>query len=397
MRIFILTISILCAINTALADSLDIRLKASQIQLGESIDFECAFPSYLNKPKSILTLHLWVEDLNRLKTWKFRYPLAGGKAIGSIKIDSSMKEGAYALHFLVQQSPLSIYGSINNFIKKDSVISMILSSGKDIIMDDIKTDDLGNFRINKYVFEDSVNFIFTPKQKKKGKGDALNISLVTPLDSVFKADASKTMVIKIGQKNIDLPKASDIVFNPFKFVNDNTIPEVVVYGHRKSKEELFNEKYSTDLYKRDDEKIISGFENFAMIGYTTVLNYLNDRIPGLIILESTVKPSKNLFTMSDSRTENTGNEKTYWSFAYRSSNEANLFIDEILVEPEQFISFPMSDIAIIKIIPPPFIGGWGSNPFAILIYSNRQEFKSPSNKHSFTVKGYTPARWIIKN
>lgn len=397
MRIFILTISILCAINTALADSLDIRLKASQIQLGESIDFECAYPSYLNKPKSILTLHLWVEDLNRLKTWKFRYPLAGGKAIGSIKIDSSMKEGAYALHFLVQQSPLSIYGNINNFIKKDSVIRMILSSGKDIIMDDIKTDDLGNFRINKYVFEDSVNFIFTPKQKKKGKGDALNISLVTPLDSAFKADASKTMVVKIGQKNIDLPKASDIVFNPFKFVNDNTIPEVVVYGHRKSKEELFNEKYSTDLYKRDDEKIISGFENFAMIGYTTVLNYLNDRIPGLIILESTVKPSKNLFTMSDSRTENTGNEKSYWSFAYRSSNEANLFIDEILVEPEQFISFPMSDIAIIKIIPPPFIGGWGSNPFAILIYSNRQEFKSPSNKHSFTVKGYTPARWIIKN
>jgi hypothetical protein len=397
MRTLFCIIGIFFAINTALADSLDIRLKASQIQLGESIDFECAYPSYLNKPKSILTLHLWVEDLNRLKTWKFRYPLAGGKAIGSIKIDSSMKEGAYALHFLVQQSPLSIYGTINNFIKKDSVISMILSSGKDIIMDDIKTDDLGNFRINKYVFEDSVNFIFTPKQKKKGKTDALNISLITPVDSVFSAEVSKTLVVQIGKKSIDLPKATDIVFNPFKFTNDNTIPEVVVYGHRKSKEELFNEKYSTDLYKRDDEKIILGFENFAMIGYTTVLNYLNDRIPGLIILESTVRPSKNLFSMGESRTDNTGNEKTYWSFAYRSSNEANLFIDEHLVEAEQFISFPMSDIAIIKIIPPPFIGGWGSNPFAILIYSNRQEFKSPSNKHSFTVKGYTPAHWIIKN
>lgn len=397
MRFFILTISILCLINTALADSLDIQLKASQILHGESISFECTYPPNLNKPKSILTLHLWVEDLNRAKTWKFRYPIAGGKAIGSIKIDSSMKEGAYALHFLVQQSPLSIYGSINNFIKKDSVISMILSSGKDIIMDDIKTDNLGNFRINNYVFEDTVNFKFTPKQKKKGKNDALNISLMTPVDSVFKAEATKTMVVQIGQKNMDLPKVSDIVFNPLKFGNDNTIPDLVVYGNRKTKEELFNEKYASDLYKRDDEKIISGFDNFTMIGYPTVLNYLNDRIPGLIILESTVKPSKNLFSMSDTRTENTGNEKTYWSFAYRSSNEVNLYIDEILVDAEQFISFQISDIAIIKIIPPPFIGGWGSNPFAILIYSNRKEFKKPSNNTGFTVKGYTPARWIIKN
>ncbi|MDP3394433.1 hypothetical protein [Sediminibacterium sp.] len=397
MRTLFCIIGIFFAINTASADSLDIQLKASQIQHGESIDFECKYPPNLNKPKSILTLHLWVEDLNRLKTWKFRYPLAGGKAIGSIKIDSSMKEGAYALHFLVQQSPLSIYGTINNFIKKDSVISMILSSGKEIIMDDIKTDEHGNFRINKYIFEDSVNFIFTPKQKKKGKTDALNISLITPVDSVFKAEVSKTLVVQIGKKSIEIPKATNIVFDPFKFKNDNTIPEVVVYGHRKSKEEMFNEKYSTDLYKRDDEKIISGFENFTMIGYTTVLEYLNDRIPGLRILQTTVKPSPYLFTMNEVKTDIENNLKPYWTFAYRSSNEANLFIDEILVEPEQLISFPMSDIAIIKIIPPPFIGGWGSNPFAILIYSNRQEFKNPTNKHSFTINGYTPARWIIKN
>lgn len=396
MRFFILTISILCLINTAIADSLDIQLKASQILHGESISFECTYLPNLNKPKSILTLHLWVEDLNRAKTWKFRYPIAGGKAIGSMKIDSSMKEGAYALHFLVQQSPLSIYGSINNFIKKDSVISMILSSGKDIIMDDIKTDEYGNFRINKYIFEDSVNFKFTPKQKKKGKNDALNISLMTPVDSMFKAEVTKTMVVQIGQNNMDLPKFSDIVFNPLKFENDNTIPDLVVYGNRKTREALFNEKYVSDLYKRDDEKIISGFENFTMTGYTTVLHYLNDRIPGLMILESTVRPSKNLFSMGESRTDNTGNEKTYWSFAYRSSNEVNLYIDEILVDNDQFISFPMSDIAIIKIIPPPFIGGWGSNPFAILIYSNRKEFKNPITKDSFTVNGYTPARWIIK-
>lgn len=393
----LILLSILCCIRlNAFADSIDIKINSSQLLRGESLQFECTYPTYLNRPKSILTLHLWIEDLNRLKTWKFRYPMAGGKAIGSIKIDSSMKEGAYAMHFLVQQSPLSIYGTINNFIKKDSVIRMILSSGKEIIMDDIKTDDLGNFRINKYIFEDSVNFIFTPKQKKKGKGDALNISLITPVDSAFKAEAAKTVIVKIGEKNIDLPKVDAIVFNPFKFTNDNTIPEVVVYGHRKSKEEIFNEKYSSDLYKREDEKIISGFENFTMMGYSTVLDYLNDRIPGLRVLQSTVKPSKYLFTMSDSKTNNEENEKTYWSFAYRSSNEANLFIDEHLVEAEQFINFPMSDIAIIKIIPPPFIGGWGSNPFAILIYSNRQEFKSPSNKHSFTVNGYTPAQWIIK-
>lgn len=115
----LILLSILCCIRlNAFADSIDIKINSSQLLRGESLQFECTYPTYLNRPKSILTLHLWIEDLNRLKTWKFRYPMAGGKAIGSIKIDSSMKEGTYAMHFLVQQSPLSIYGTINNFIKK---------------------------------------------------------------------------------------------------------------------------------------------------------------------------------------------------------------------------------------------------------------------------------------
>lgn len=393
----LILLSILCCIRlNAFADSIDIKINSSQLLRGESLQFECTYPTYLNRPKSILTLHVWIEELGGRKTWKFRYPVAGGKAYGAIKIDSSMKEGGYAFHFLVQKSTLSLNGTINNFIKKDSIINMILSTGKEIITDDIKTDEFGNFKINKYLFEDTVNFIFTPRQKRKGNNDVLNISLITPLDSSFSNEVQKTMVITIGNNVVPLPTNSELLIDPIKFNKDFTLPEFITYGNTKSKEEAFNEKYSSDLFKREDEKIISGFENYTLMGYPTVLEYLNDRIPGLKILQSNVKPSKNMFSVGEERTNNTESDRIYWSFAYRSSNEVSLFIDEHLVDTEQFISFPLSDIAIIKIIPPPFIGAWGSNPFAILIYSNRREFKSPSNKHSFTVNGYTPAQWIIK-
>ena len=51
---------------------------------------------------------------------------------------------------------------------------------------------------------------------------------------------------------------------------------------------------------------------------------------------------------------------------------------------------PLTDIAIIKVYPPPFFGNTGGAGGAIAIYTKRGGFTNDNYKNAFKVKGYTP-------
>ncbi len=81
--------------------------------------------------------------------------------------------------------------------------------------------------------------------------------------------------------------------------------------------------------------------------------------------------------------------------------EVNAFyIDEILVDLEQILNIPVTDIAIIKAYPPPFFGASGGtgDGGAIAIYTRQGEYRrenSVNNKWLFSIKGYSPAIHIL--
>src|SRR6185295_4793775 len=68
------------------------------------------------------------------------------------------------------------------------------------------------------------------------------------------------------------------------------------------------------------------------------------------------------------------------------------FLDEMRVSAQQIASIPMTNIAIIKSYPPPFVGAAGGGG-AIAVYTRRggEVNYLPPNRQVFKVRGYTPA------
>ncbi|MEI9944922.1 MAG: hypothetical protein WDN26_11975 [Chitinophagaceae bacterium] len=129
----------------------------------------------------------------------------------------------------------------------------------------------------------------------------------------------------------------------------------------KSREERLNEEYCTGIFKTPDatyfDLIDDGINNSVM-GYSNILDWLNGRVAGLQVYKFR------------------GNV----SIPYIRNQRAAVYIDEIPVSAEFTSLISIPDIAMIKIIKGPFIGGssWYGNVGAILIYTMRGEDEEES-------------------
>jgi hypothetical protein len=74
----------------------------------------------------------------------------------------------------------------------------------------------------------------------------------------------------------------------------------------------------------------------------------------------------------------------------------SFFLDEVRTSGEQIANIPMTDIALVKAYPPPFIGAPGGGG-GVAIYTRRggEAAYFPANKQVFKVSGYTPSRTVL--
>jgi len=112
--------------------------------------------------------------------------------------------------------------------------------------------------------------------------------------------------------------------------------------------------------------LIAIMDDPSAIGFNNVFNYLQGRVAGLQIAP-------------------TG------AASWRGSR-VTFFLDEIRVSAQQIANIPMTDIAIVKAYPPPFIGAAGSGG-GIAVYTRRggEAGYLPANRQVFKVRGYTPS------
>lgn len=288
--------------------------------------------------------------------------LAGRFPIIRFLPDAFLSYAALA-HKAKKPQPLK---DINLIVKgKDSSVQFI----------QVKTDSTGRFVMQNLIFTDTVRVYYQANKRKTFERDvelefeALN--KFQPYKKVFPPSAMETVV---RGKNDEAPPAVQRAMAQRAtelLIKEKTkmLEEVVISTKAKNATQQLNEKLSSGIFSSLGERVFDFIneDQTAAMGYTNLLDWLVSRVPGFSVerFNDTVVP-------------------------YLRGGIAELFIDEIPVDPATLISLSAGEVAMIKVVSGITLGIRGGNG-AILIYTRRAgqatQFSTPTLLNNF-LAGY---------
>jgi hypothetical protein len=346
---------------------LNIGLSKQVLVVGDTLEIDADYTQDSAKVPPY-TLQCIVENETG-GTTKMRWPILNGQTTSQLLITDSLPKGHYKLYFAVQPRFFKIYGTVNEPKKQAMINSSLMTGNGKWLMEQLPVADDGSFLVKSVLFENNATVIFS-KMVKKG-GDFLDVSIKSFLDSTFEPVAVVTKEIVVGPiadttiHERNTPSKQDSL----KFQEASALPTVVVIGKKKTQGEVFNQTYSTGLFQDMNERVLSLLDDPSANSGGDIFQYLQGRVAGLQI--------NNPY----------GGDPT----AKMRGDNMYFYLDEIRVEGSVLSSIPISDIAIVKVYPPPFFGNPGGGGGGIGIYTRRGEYvQAGSGKHVFQVKGYTP-------
>ncbi len=366
MKKVFLFIFLIFSLKLYSADSLFVKMEKRALKTNDTLFVDCNF-KYENKDESKITLNIIIENLEKTKQWKYRYPLLQGYSAPALIIDSSIADGNYALTFLVQKDFLKIEGKVRDHNPKSKGFNyLMLGKNKANYLDFLTPDQLGNFKTHKMLFEDTARFVFSEVGKKN---TYLYIDLKTTIDSAYTPLAQITEFITIGSPKLLEDSA---IKNTYKLALTNskdnfTLKEVVVKSVKKKKVDLFDEEFATGLFKFGFPTIFDGLESDEIGNAMDIFSYLQGRVAGLKINRDV-----------------TGSYVARWR-----GGIVDIYLDEFKVDDDIASYVNSNDVAMIKVYPP--LSGGPTGNGTIAIYTKRGAYSdNMSRKYNFLVKGYTP-------
>ena len=353
---------------------LDIQLNKNILQPGDSLLVTVNYKdgSSQKEDQSLATLQMIIENEEGLRT-RLRWPMINGQASGALYLPDSLPRGKYTLLAGLQQRFFGVIGKIQDAGNIGSIQAMLLTKTGDWTEQEVPVAPDGSFAIHNWLFEDNALMAFS---RTKNNKEPLNIHISTQLDSSYEPVAVAGRAFYIGnppatvQSTLNGPvEAPEAVFAEGRTL----LPAVVVKGTVKTPAQQFNEKYVSGLFKSGDERVLSIIDDPSAVAFPNLFSYLQGRVAGLQVQGGI-------------------NGGMAW---WRGSPVA-FFLDEARVSAQQVASIPMTDIAIVKAYPPPFVGAPGGRG-AIAIYTRRggEPDYLPANKQVFKVRGYTPSSTVL--
>ncbi|HTE24445.1 hypothetical protein [Flavitalea sp.] len=346
---------------------LDIKLNKNIFKPGDSlfvtVDYKDGGGQILNQ--SLATLELVIENEEGQRT-RLRWPVIKGQASGAIFLPDSLPLGKYTLLAGLQQRFFEVIGQVKDARNIGSIKAMLLTKAGDWDEQEVTVAPDGTFTIRNWLFEDNALLAF---QGTKDNNQSLNISISSQLDSSYEPLAVAGRTFYIGnppaavRPNLDKPvETHEAIFAD----RGSVLPAVIVKGTVKTPAQQFNEEHVRGLFRSGDERLISIMDDPSAMGFTNVFNYLQGRVAGLQIAPTGV--------------------------ARWRGSPVTFFLDEVRVSAQQIANIPMTDIAIVKAYPPPFIGAQGGGG-GVAIYTRRggEANYLPANRQVFKVRGYTPS------
>ena len=346
---------------------LDIKLNKNIFKPGDSLFLTANYKDGGGQlsNQSLATLELVIENEEGRRT-RLRWPVIKGQTSGAIFLPDSLPLGKYTLLAGLQQRFFEVIGQIKDAKNIGSIQAMLLTKTGDWDQQEVTVAPDGTFAIRNWLFEDNALLAF---HEKKDNNQSLNISISSQLDSSYDALAVAGRTFYIGNPPAAVrPTLNKPVEAPEALFADRgtLLPAVIVKSAAKTPAQQFNEKNVSSLFRSGDERLISIMDDPSAMGFTNVFNYLQGRVAGLQIAPS--------------------------GGARWRGGPVTFFLDEIRVSAQQIANMPMTDIAIVKTYPPPFIGAPGGGA-GVAIYTRRGGESSylPANRQVFKVRGYTPS------
>lgn len=371
-----LLLSCILYLSIQASDSLNIQLNKHSFNKGDTLDLACIIPDFEKVKLNAASLHVWIDHIGTGTRWKFRYPFINGEAQASLVLAQTLPDGHYAVNLLVQKGYFRLSGQLKDkFEDENNINYLMVPKNKRTYSETITLNKDGFFRLKSTLFEDSAYFIFSPI--KKNAKNNLKISIETPLDSTFIPEMESRIWISVGNQKTLLNKEDSAAYTFNMITNSGTdlLPNVTVVSKYKKKVEQYNDYYSSGLFKRDEAMIFDGLEDETMARSMSILRFLEGKVPGLII----EKDQESMVEVARWRGELT-----------------EIYLDEFKVTPQDIWIVSPSDVAMVKVYrPPAMLSPLSGAAGAIAIYTKRGEFADKSrSRHSFTVKGYTPAETV---
>ncbi|WP_283421289.1 hypothetical protein [Chryseobacterium profundimaris] len=219
----------------------------------------------------------------------------------------------------------------------------------------VKTDDKGFFTLKGLLFEDAIKFSY---QLNDPKIPAEQVQVIFQPDYSFVPlkkslpESYYTLVQRHTEEQLsETVKRYVATKNTQSNIDEKAIliEEVKLKAKKKDLTKELNERLSSPLFKSMNEAIFDFVnDNNSANGYMNILQWLQGRVPGL--------------TIESSRGSSIPR--------YRGST-INVYLDEMLLDPSQINTIPVSDIAMVKVIKGYFSGGFGGGYGAIAIYTKR--------------------------
>lgn len=348
---------------------LDIQFNRNVLQPGDSllvsVDYKDAGGPMQAQPMA--TLELIVENEQGQRT-RLRWPVINGHASGTLYLPDSLPHGRYQLLAAFQQRFFEVIGKINDANNNRTIQAMILTKNGNWDQQEVPVSSDGSFAIRNWLFEDNALLAFS---STINNNRPLDIRISTQLDSSSAPVAVAGRSFYIGNPTSAMLQTLNqpVETSGTAFADPgNLLPAVLVRTTTKSPAQQFNEKYVRGLFQSADERVISIMDDPSAFAMPNILTYLQGRVAGLQIFT-------NGFNGGSAR----------WR-----GGPVTFFIDEIRTSAQQVANIPMTDIAIVKAYPPPFMGAPGGGG-GIAIYTRRggEANYLPPNRQVFKVRGYT--------
>jgi hypothetical protein len=341
-------------------ENVQVRLNKPFFKPKDTLQIEAVLT---DKKVKAATLFLMAENENGM-VWEMRWPMLNGRCEPDLIIPDSLPQGQYRLHFSVLQNLFTVFGKIKTPEKVTLLNTTLLTAKQDVYESETPVNADGTFTYKNVLFEKDATLLFT--LLKAGNSDNLNIEISTVLDSAIYPGTSKTLEIYIGETEPEKKPEKFAGKNDTTTARAQVLEAVTVYSKPLNRGELYNKKYSSGLFRDMNERMINLLDNPHLNTSFSALQLVRMQTAGINI---------------------TGgfNPSARWR-----GDRVLFYIDEMPASILDVDRFPVNDIAIIKVYPPPFFGNPGGNGGAVAIYTKRGGLSDDNYKNAFKVKGYTP-------